>query len=89
MYIYPDNLTAKPMMWLWTLRDLTISGITVLVGFIMAVELYFTAILVLGATYAFLTIRFEDVRILDFMKQAACFCFGQKRYDWALPPMGR
>ena len=27
MYIYPDNLRAKPKLWLWELRDVAIIGI--------------------------------------------------------------
>ena len=25
MFIYPENLKAKPMLWLWELRDIGIS----------------------------------------------------------------
>ena len=27
MFIYPDNLKAKPMLWLWLLRDIAVIGI--------------------------------------------------------------
>ena len=26
MYLYPENLTARPMLWLWTLRDVVITA---------------------------------------------------------------
>ena len=26
MYIYPDNLKAKPKLWLWELRDVGVIG---------------------------------------------------------------
>ena len=26
MYLYPENLTARPMLWLWTLRDVAWIG---------------------------------------------------------------
>lgn len=26
MYLYPENLTAQPMLWLWTLRDVAWIG---------------------------------------------------------------
>ena len=32
MYIYPDNLRAKPTMWLWQLRDITVIGVLALVA---------------------------------------------------------
>ena len=33
MYIYPDNLKAKPKLWLWELKDIAIIGI----GFLLSV----------------------------------------------------
>ena len=33
IYIYPNNLTAKPTLWLWALRDVAVIG----VGFILSV----------------------------------------------------
>ena len=27
MFIYPENLKAKPKLWLWQLRDISIIGI--------------------------------------------------------------
>ena len=30
MYLYPDNLTARPMLWLWALRDVALIGIALL-----------------------------------------------------------
>ena len=30
MYLYPDNLTARPMLWLWALRDVALIGVGVL-----------------------------------------------------------
>ena len=27
MYIYPNNLKAKPKLWLWELRDIAIIGV--------------------------------------------------------------
>ena len=30
MYIYPDNLKAKPKLWLWELKDIVVIGIGLL-----------------------------------------------------------
>lgn len=27
IFIYPDNLTAKPTLWLWELKDLAVVGV--------------------------------------------------------------
>ncbi len=32
MFIYPDNLKAKPMLWLWLLRDIAVIGVAVLLS---------------------------------------------------------
>ncbi len=32
MFIYPDNLKAKPMLWLWLLRDIAVIGIGALLS---------------------------------------------------------
>jgi hypothetical protein len=39
--------------------------------------------IVVTALYAFLTIRFEDTSILDFIKYACAFFFArQQTYEW-------
>ena len=69
MYIYPDNLKSKAVLWLWQLRDIGIIGIGCLVS--------------VFALYAFLTIRFEDTSILDFIKYACGFFITkQQMYEW-------
>ena len=87
MYIYPENMTAKAMLWLWTLKDLAISGCLLLVGFVLCAQFGSYAVLVCGATYAFLTIRVDDTSILDFLQYACRFCFGQQQFLWSLVPM--
>ena len=32
MYLYHENLTARPMLWLWTLRDVAFIGIGLLLS---------------------------------------------------------
>ena len=32
IFIYPDNLTAKPTLWLWELKDLAVVGIGLLLS---------------------------------------------------------
>ena len=27
MYIYPNDLKAKPTLWLWALRDVAVTGV--------------------------------------------------------------
>ena len=78
MYIYPNNLKAKPTMWLWALIG---------VGFILSVlalaQLGLVPPLIATVLYAFLSIRLEDSSILDFLRYALCFLFLKQQYfEW-------
>lgn len=85
MYIYPDNLRAKPTLWLWQLRDIGVIGIGLLLAVLALAELRFLPPIVLVALYAFLAIRFDDTSILDFIKNAAAFFFMKQQYfEWGL-----
>ena len=78
MYIYPENLKAKPMLWLWLLRDIAIIGVAALISVLS---------LVVTVLYAFLSIQVDGASILDFLRRAACFLiFQQQRYEWRLDP---
>lgn len=88
MYIYPDNLRAKPTLWLWQLRDIGIIGVGFLIAVLALAELRFLPPVVIVALYAFLTIRFDDTSILDFIKGAgAFFLTRQQLFEWGLSPL--
>lgn len=83
MYIYPDNLKSKAMLWLWQLRDIGIIGACCVVSILALTQIGFYIPIVATAVYAFLTIRFDDTSILDFIKYACAFFITQKQiYDW-------
>lgn len=83
MYIYPDNLKAKATLWLWELRDVAIIGIGLLISVFALARLGFFAPVVLTTVYGFLTIRFDDTSILDFICYAAGYFFGKPQtYEW-------
>ena len=83
MYIYPDNLKSKAVLWLWQLRDIGIIGIGCLLSVFALAQLGLLIPVVITALYAFLTIRFEDTSILDFIKYAcAFFITKQQTYEW-------
>ena len=85
MYIYPDNLKAKATLWLWQLRDIGIIGICVLASILSLTQAGLFPPLVLTGVYAFLTIRFEDTSILDFIRYAGAYFLGsQQFYEWRL-----
>lgn len=57
MYIYPEHLKARAVMWLWQLRDLTVIGVGVLFSVLAAVQTGVIIPALITAAYAFLTIR--------------------------------
>ena len=86
MYIYPDNLKSKATLWLWQLRDIGIIGVGLLISVFALVQLWLLPPIVITALYAFLTIRFDDTSILDFIKYAcAFFLTKQQTYEWGDP----
>ena len=85
MYIYPDNLTSKAMLWLWELKDIGIIGVGLLFSVLAISQTGITLPLVLTAAYAFLSIRFEGTSILDFIRYAAAFFItNQRSYEWRM-----
>ena len=87
MYIYPENLKAKPMLWLWLLRDIAIIGVAALISVMALVQGVSMAPLVGTVLYAFLSIQVDGSSILDFLRRAACFLFlQQQKYEGRLEP---
>ena len=83
MYIYPDNLKGKATLWLWQLRDVAIIGIGCLISVVALAQIRFLLPIVVTAVYAFLTIRYEDTSILQFIQNACAFLFlKQQFYEW-------
>lgn len=85
MYIYPDNLKAAPMLFLWRLKDLAVIGISALISVFTLAQTGFTIPLIATIVYGFLAIRFEDTSILNFLKYAVKYFFAeQQEYRWRL-----
>ncbi len=83
MFIYPNNLKAKPTMWLWAMRDVAVIGVCLVLSILALVELRLAPPLVVTVLYAFLSIRLEDASILDFLRYAMCFLFLKQQYfEW-------
>ena len=57
MFIYPENLKAKPMLWLWLLRDIAVIGIGALLSVLALTQGLGMGLLVVTVLYAFLTIQ--------------------------------
>ncbi|MBO4915734.1 MAG: hypothetical protein J5449_11090 [Oscillospiraceae bacterium] len=86
MFIYPDNLEAKAMLWLWELRDVAIIAVAVLLSVFALARSGSFALLIAAVLYAFLSIRVEDNSVLGFLCFAARFLFLQQQYfEWEEP----
>ena len=78
MFIYPENLKAKPMLWLWLLRDVAILGVCLILSFFALAQGIGMAPLVITALYAFLSIQVDGSSIWTFCggRRAFSFCGG-------------
>ena len=59
-YIYPQNLKAKPHLWLWGMRDFVILAIAALLSVVLLVHSGLLFPLAGALCFAFMTIRMED-----------------------------
>ncbi len=85
MYMYPDHLKAKATLWLWELRDIGIVSAGLLISVFALSQVGTMFPIVITAVYAFLSIKFEDTSILDFIRYAcAFFIFKSQMYEWRL-----
>jgi len=85
LYIYPDNLKAAPMLFLWRIKDLAVIGIGALISVFALSQTGISIPVVVTLVYAFLAIRFEDTSILDFIKYAVKYFFiEQQEFRWKL-----
>ena len=82
-YAYPDNLKARPVLWFWELRHVSILGVCLLLSVLAFATLEMLLPLVLSALFAFLTIRLEDMTILEYIRfSVRFFITGQQLFLW-------
>lgn len=83
MYIYPENLRAKATLGLWELRDIMIIGGALVPGIVIYTRTRMMLFIIVAAVYAFLSIKLDDISIMDFIKYAtAFFITEQQRFEW-------
>ena len=77
-YIYPRNLSATPIQWLWSLP--AVAGIALLGVVSVFSTLYFRLWIPLYITVAFavMTIRVGENTILKMLKHSIRFFFGKQ-----------
>ena len=84
LYIYPQNLKATANLWLWSLRDFALICVGLLLSLVALTQMGILLPLALTAAFAFLSIRMEDLTVLDYIRFAAKFTIStQQEYRWA------
>jgi len=83
-YLYPQNLRAEASMWLWSMRDFTVVVVCALLSVLVLSTTRSPIPLAVAAVYGFLTIRLEDLCILDFISWATRYFFTQQEFKWRL-----
>lgn len=82
-YIYPQNLKATANLWLWSLRDFAIACVGLLISVLALTQLGWILPFALTVAYAFLSIRLEEITVLDYVRYAGKFLiFSQQEYVW-------
>lgn len=80
--IYPENLNKKPMLWLWQLKDLILIILFGMVSVFAAVYLKLVIPLAVVAIYSILSMRIEDVSILDLLFILFHFFMENRTFYW-------
>lgn len=84
-YIYPENLRSTVRLWFWSVRDFCIICGGIIVAFMLLAKFWTFIPAAMVICYAFLTLRTEDICILDYMLNALrYFCFSQREYRWQI-----
>ena len=84
--MYPQNLKATANLWLWSLRDFVILSIAVLISAAIFINSGVLLPAALSLCFGFLTIRKDDITVVDFLCYAARFFLtGQQYYEWRMP----
>lgn len=82
-FIYPQDLKAKPNMWMWNLRDFAIIGIGTLISAVFLIQFHWLTPLGAIAVFAFVTIRFDDTTVMDYLRYAVrYFITTQQYFEW-------
>lgn len=82
IYLYPQNLKTVAKLWSWGLRDAGIILIFLLISVFAVVNgIIFPAVITF--CYIILTIRPDDISIMDYLKYAVRYFFTvQQLYKW-------
>lgn len=82
-YLYPQNLTAKANLWLWGMKDFIIIVSAAILSVVLLVKLGWLIPAAITLCYAFLTIRKDEITVLDYIRYAVRFFMSKQQYfEW-------
>lgn len=82
-YIYPQNLKSGVKLWLWSIRDFIIICLGLILSVVILTQLWTFLPFAITAAYAFLTIRKEEITVMDYLFCAVKFFVTvQQIYYW-------
>ncbi|MFR5102685.1 MAG: hypothetical protein ACLTE4_09070 [Christensenellaceae bacterium] len=82
-YLYPKNLKSKANLWLWGMRDFILVCASALLSIFALVELGWLIPAALTLCFAFLTVRKDEMTVLEYLKYAIrYFLTDQQYYEW-------
>ncbi|MFI3174755.1 MAG: hypothetical protein R3Y53_06070 [Bacillota bacterium] len=85
VYLYPEHLAGKGKLLLWTLRDLVVIIVGMLIGLGLAVATGVVYFAVATLIYGFLTMQIDETSIADYLRYAFRFCVSRQQvFYWKL-----
>lgn len=82
-YLYPKNLKSKANLWLWGMRDFILVCASALLSIFALVELGWLIPAALTLCFAFLTVRKDEMTVLEYLRYAIrYFLTDQQYYEW-------
>lgn len=82
MYLYPRNLKAKPLIWLWRIQDVCVLAFSVILSLVALLNLGWLIPLTGSIAFGVLTMRIEDTSISDYILHACIFFLSQQEFLW-------
>ena len=77
--IYPHNLTEKSTIWFWSLKDFVILCLSVLISVVALVNIGWLLPIAVSAGFGFLSVRYDNVTIIDYLRYAARYFITTKQ----------
>ena len=80
-YLYPKNLKSKANLWLWGMRDFILVCASALLSIFALVELGWLIPAALTLCFAFLTVRKDEMTVLEYLKYAIRYFLTDQQYN--------